>query len=98
MPTLLDALGPYTASAHVGLWRLDRALRAVIGAADRPDPPLPGEAGEVTDCGQVPYAGTPLTEAQQQEVQPTFAGSRLETQAGHPSERTAAQGHGEPGY
>ena len=69
MPTLLDALGPYTASAHVGLRRLDRALRAVIGAAHRPDEPLPDEAGEVTDGGHVPYAGTPLTPAQQQEVQ-----------------------------
>ena len=70
MPTLLDALGPYSASAHVGLRRLDRALRAVIGAAaDRPDEPLPGETGEVADGGHVPYAGTPLTPAQQREVQ-----------------------------
>jgi DNA-binding MarR family transcriptional regulator len=69
MPALLDALGPHSASAHVGLRRLDRALRGVIGAADRPDPPLPGEARDVTEGGQVPYAGAPLTPAQQQEVQ-----------------------------
>jgi DNA-binding MarR family transcriptional regulator len=69
MPTLLDALGPHTAAAHIGLRRLDRALRTVIGAADRPDQPLPGEAGEGTDGGRVSYAGTPLTPAQQHEVQ-----------------------------
>ena len=69
MPKLLDALAPHTTTAHLGLRRLDRALRTVVGAADRPDQPLPGETGEVIDGGHVSYAGTPLTTAQQQEVQ-----------------------------
>ncbi|MFI7029278.1 MarR family winged helix-turn-helix transcriptional regulator [Microbispora rosea] len=69
MPKLLDAVGPHTSMAHVGLRRLDRALRVVIGAAERPDEPLPDETGEAVDGGSVPYAGTPLTETQRQEVQ-----------------------------
>lgn len=69
MPGLLDALGPHASPTHVGLRRLDRALRAVVGAAERPDEPLPGEAGEVADGGTVPYAGARLTRAQEQEVQ-----------------------------
>ncbi|SCL35938.1 DNA-binding transcriptional regulator, MarR family [Micromonospora rhizosphaerae] len=69
MPRLLDALAPHTSTARLGLRRLDHALRLVVGAAKRPDEPLPGETGQVADGGSVSYAGTPLNEAQQQEVQ-----------------------------
>ena len=69
MPTVLDALGPHTSSAHLGLRRLDRALRIVIGAADRPDQPLPGENDPESGAadGQA-VLGADLTRAQQQEV------------------------------
>ncbi|WP_238009172.1 MarR family winged helix-turn-helix transcriptional regulator [Dactylosporangium sp. AC04546] len=63
MPGVLGALGPHAAATHLGLRRLDRALRTLVGAADRPDQPLPGEPGEpALDAGR-------LTAAQQREVQ-----------------------------
>ena len=69
MPSLLDALAPHASASHLALRRLDRALRAVVGAAERPDEPLPEEGGTDTEGGHVPYAGPPLTDAQQREVQ-----------------------------
>jgi len=59
MPTVLAALEPHAMASHLGLRRLDRALRTLVGAADRPDPALPGESDG--DDAQ-------LTAAQQREV------------------------------
>ena len=73
MPGLLDALAPHASASHVGLRRLDRALRTVVGAAERPDEPLPEESATGSDTtndgGQVPYAGPVLNDAQLREVQ-----------------------------
>jgi hypothetical protein len=70
MPNLLDALGPHAPTAHIGLRRLDRALRSLIGAAERPDAPLAGEDrdAQAPDVHTVPPE-MPLTDAQQREVQ-----------------------------
>jgi DNA-binding MarR family transcriptional regulator len=69
MPDLLDSLGSHAATAHLGLRRIDRALRTLVGAAERPDPPLPGETDEGRPDGYTFSAEAPLTQAQQREVQ-----------------------------